>query len=473
MWGVGQGPGVQAGARSLRGRRGPADAKSMELPVYSGEFGARQAERLLWRAGFGPRPGEAEALAAKGLRGAVLSLTRPARETFTGPAPSLEGRALQPTEKWGDDHIWWLDRMVRSSRSLVERMTLNWHDWFATSRAGVGSPLMLRQNKLLRRNALGSFKTILTEITRDPAMLIWLSGSENTRWAPNENYAREMMELFTLGANHGYTERDVRAQARALTGFRNDWDDDGPKAFRYDREFHDPGRKRIFGHRGRFDWRDSVRMCVNHPRHPDFLVRKLWSYFVPVAPDAATARALATQYVRGHHAVRPLVEAILLHPQVYEGPRMVKPPAVYIAGLLRASGHGIETDQWAWISDLAGQMLFHPPNVAGWDETRWLDTATFRGRWLAANTVARADALDPDPDNTHYDPAETPDQAVTAALTFWGDPAISAQTRDALLKFARDAAALADTRWKKASYPIQRQNALRMLVATSPDLQTC
>ena len=115
--------------------------------------------------------------------------------------------------------------MVRTSRPLVERMTLVWHDWFATSLAGVGSQkLMLNQNKLLRRLALGSFDTMLREITSDPAMLLWLSGTENTKWSPNENYARELMELFTLGAGRGYTERDVREQARALTGFGNDWD---------------------------------------------------------------------------------------------------------------------------------------------------------------------------------------------------------------------------------------------------------
>ncbi|MGH2837466.1 MAG: DUF1800 family protein, partial [Thermoleophilaceae bacterium] len=158
------------------------------IPVFAGDFGAREAERLLWRAGFGPRPGEVEALAARGLRGAVLSLTRPGAEQLEGPAPTLDGAPLEPNEEWGHDHLWWLDRMVRSNRQLVERMTLNWHDWFATSRAGVSSSaLMLKQNELLRRNALGSFRKILTEITRDPAMLLWLSGSENTKWAPNEN----------------------------------------------------------------------------------------------------------------------------------------------------------------------------------------------------------------------------------------------------------------------------------------------
>ena len=439
------------------------------LPVYAGEFGVREAERLLWRAGFGPRAGDVEALAERGLRGAVHSLTRPGSERLAGPAPSVRLNS----EQWGHDHLWWLDRMVRSSRPLVERMTLNWHDWFATSRAGVDSgALMRKQNELLRRNALGSFRTILTEITRDPAMLLWLSGSENTKWSPNENYAREMMELFTLGAGRGYSERDVREQARALTGFRNDWDDGiGAHAFRYDPEFHDGSRKRIFGRAGAYSWRDSVRLCLTHKKHPSFVVGKLWSYFIPGKPDRATARALARLYVRRRYAIRPLVQAILLHPRFYEGPRMVKPPAVYIAGLLRATGQGIVEEDWMWVADMAGQMLFLPPNVAGWDETRWLDTATFRGRWVAANNALGPRALDPEENS--YDSAETPDAAVAKALKFWGNPALTPTTRTALQRFANQADALADQRWERPGYPIMRQNALRILVATSPDMQTC
>jgi uncharacterized protein (DUF1800 family) len=160
-----------------------------------------------------------------------------------------------------------------------------------------------------------------------------------------------------------------------------------------------------------------------------------------------------------------------MHPDFYKGPRMVKPPVVYVAGLLRATGRGIDRDDWSWICDLAGQVLFRPPNVAGWDEERWLDTATFRGRWLAANTVLDGLALDPDAGSAAaMDPA---DQAVAAAIAFWGNPTMSQETRDALTRFAAEAGALADKKWKVSSYGVLRQNALRMLVATSPDLQTC
>jgi hypothetical protein len=306
------------------------------LPTYRGRFGRPQAERLLWRAGFGPRPGEADKLAALGLHGAIRSLTRPRAERLTGPKPHDDnGNPLAPYDAWGHDQLWWLDRMVRTRRPLIERMTLVWHDWFATSNDGVDSQkLMLRQNTLFRTHALGSFRDLLVEVTRDPAMLLWLSGSDNSRYSPNENYGREVMELFTLGHGSGYTERDVREQARALTGFRNDWKDDvGPVNFRYDASYHDPGVKRIFGHSGRFTWRDSCRLCLEHPAHKTFFVRKLWSYFVPVAPPKATRHALERLYVRSGYQVRPLVEAILQHPLLYEGPRMVKSPVVYTAGL--------------------------------------------------------------------------------------------------------------------------------------------
>src|SRR2546423_12542252 len=186
------------------------------VEVYGGRFGVAEAERLLWRAGFGPRRGEAAALARKGLVQAVRSLTRPGPEKLLGHAPRDEkGRRLAPADAWGHDHVWWLDRMVRTSTPLVERMTLIWHDWFATSNGGVGSQaLMLRQNRLLRRHALGSFQQLLLDVTQDPAMLLWLNGTENSKDAPNENYAREVMELFTLGHGSGYTDRDVRDQAR-------------------------------------------------------------------------------------------------------------------------------------------------------------------------------------------------------------------------------------------------------------------
>jgi uncharacterized protein (DUF1800 family) len=440
------------------------------VAAYEGSFGAAQAERLLWRAGFGPRKGEAEALAQLGLDGAVHALTHPGGEQLVGPVPKDEkGRPLAPYDAWGHDHAWWLDRMVRTSRPLVERMALVWHDWFATSNDGVGSQrLMLQQNELFRMHALGSFPKLLQDVTKDPAMLLWLNGADNSKSSPNENYAREMMELFSLGAGRGYSEEDVRQQARALTGFRYTWHDgSGATNFRWDPTRHDSSVKTIFRKRGAFAWKDSVRLAVTHPDHPGFFVSKLWTYFIGAPLDSSTQAELAKLYVGSGRLVQPVLTAILKHPALYEGPRLVKPPAVYNAGLLRRLGRGIDTTAWSWVGAMAGQQLFYPPNVAGWDDTRWLDTATWRGRWWIAQYVLRPSALDPDKATQPFDAQ----QLVDNAIGFWNNPPLSEATRNALLQFAR--AALGDAnQWQRRSYAVMTQNALRHLIAVSPDLQS-
>jgi uncharacterized protein (DUF1800 family) len=438
--------------------------------VWKGKFGVAQAERLLWRAGFGPRPGEAEGYAKLGLKGAVHALTHPGDEQLIGPAPHDEkGNPLAPYDAWGHDHLWWLDRMVRTSRPLVERMALIWHDWFATSNDGVNSQkLMLNQNALFRAHGLGSFHDLLVAVTKDPAMLLWLNGGDNSKDSPNENYGREMMELFTLGHGSGYTETDVREQARALTGWRYDWTDNGPTNFRFDANFHDKGLKTIFGQTAKFTWQDSCRLCVEHPAHADFFVQKLWSYFIPVPCDTATAKGLKQLYVSSSYGIVPIVEAILKHPLLFEGPRLVKPPVVYTAGLLRRIRRGIDVTDWVWLDSMSGQQLFYPPNVAGWDDSRWLDTATWRGRWWIAQYALDPYALDPESAKAPYDAKKL----LRSSLAFWHQPPLGKPTRTALQAFAHRALDdAAGTDWKKQAYPPMVANALRHLIAVSPELQ--
>jgi len=444
------------------------------LPVYQGPFGRAQAERLLWRAGFGPAKGEADALAAKGLQAAVRTLTRPPSvDTFAGPDPKdSRGHPLAPADASGHDHGWWLDKMVRTNRPLVERMTLVWHDWFATSNVGVAQQrLMIDQNELLRRFSLGSFKGLIFAITQDPAMLVWLSGYKNEQRAPNENYARELMELFTLGASRGYTELDVREQSRALTGFRADFRRGlGWTNFRYEPTKHDSGAKRIFGKSGRFEWKDACRLCIEHPLHPSFFVTKLWSYFVPSPPDAATQKALERLYVGERYRVHAMLEAIFRHPAFYEGPSMVKQPIVHTAGMLRAIGQGVPRgDTWAGRDTLSGQRLFYPPDVAGWDDQRWLDTATFRGRWSTVSAVIQPFAIDA---RTAVDQLYDPKALVTRALAFWGSPSLSNETIEALRGFAARGLADAKDSTKKRLNSIYAENGLRQLIAVSPDYLT-
>lgn len=458
---------------AARRRPGPS---TRSLPIYKGRFGPEQAERLLWRAGFGPRRGQAAALAGHGLHDAVLSLTRPTRRSLDGPAPRLQsGQPIAPYDVWGNDVLWWLDRMVRTTAPLIERMTLTWHDWFATSNELVNSQrLMIAQNRTQRALCLSSFPRMLTAMTIDPAMLVWLSGAGSTRQAPNENYAREMQELFTLGAGDGYTERDVREHARALTGWTNRWNQATGQVedFHFDPTLHDAGVKVIYGKRGRFGWRDSVRLVLGHRDHPRHFVTKLWGYFCPEPLSPRDTRAAEALYVSSGMRIRPLVEAMLMHPLVQAGPRMVKPPIVQIAGMLRGIGRYIDTDAWAWESSLIGQMPFHPPNVAGWEADRWLNTGTWLARFNLAGEMIDKRALEPAAAKGRV-PAD-PRALTEQALSFWGEPTVSAATRDALVAYARSAAVdSATASWEREQYPVLTLNALRALVAASPDYQTC
>src|ERR1700737_623272 len=282
-------------SRPLRSARaGAARRPTRRRPLLHGAsghmapIGQAAAHRLLWRAGMGPRAGELSRLASMTRVQAVRSLTRThGASRVIGPQPhDAKGNPLAPYDRYGHDHLWWLDRMVRSNQPLVERVALVLHDWFATSNEKVDNARqMIAQNELLRANCLGSFADLFQAITIDPAMLVWLDGSGSAPPTPNENYGREMMELFSLGADRGaYTERDIREQARALTGWTNDYSNEaGSTNFRFNAENHDDKSKTVFDQTGNFDYRDAVRLCVGHRLHPSFLVTKLWSYFIPVA----------------------------------------------------------------------------------------------------------------------------------------------------------------------------------------------
>ena len=456
-------------------QRPPRPRPPQPFGVYRGPFGRLEATRLLNRAGFGPRRGEAERLARIGLKAAVHSLTRPSGEAaLRGPAPvDADGAPIAPADAYGHDHLWWLDRMVRTSQPLIERMALLFHDWFATSNDGVSTQQqMIDQSNLFRARCFGSFLELLKAVTIDPAMLQWLDGDSSTKRAPNENYARELMELFTLGADRGaYSETDIREMARALTGWRSDDSSQlGAHNFRFDPARYDSGQKTVFGRSGTWNWEDACRLCVENPHHASFFVTKLWSYFVPTPPSASTLRELTRLYLSKDYAIRPVVEATLMHPDFYDGPPMVKPPVVYLASLLRATGRGVDTEDWVWLSQQAGQLLFWPPNVSGWDENRWLDTSTLRARWLMV-TYALEDHGYQDAWEQPYDGSETADAALNSALKHWGWPALRREQQGELQSLATRVERLAIADWQQAPYRALRQNALRQLIAVSPDMQ--
>jgi hypothetical protein len=473
-------PSLSQGApgATLAPRPAPPAPSSAPPPTFVQRASAAQVRRLLWRAGFGPTPGQATALVGQPLSQLVYGLTRPTGQAqLTGPAPTDdEGHPLAPADAWGHDHCWWLDRMIRSDQQLVERMTFIWHDWFANSNDKVNSQqLMLDENNLFREMALGSFHDLFLAVTTNPAMLAFLDGINNSADEPNENYAREMMELFSLGADRGaYSETDVREMARALTGWRADWSSElGLHNFRFDPSRHDTEAKTVFGQTGNWDYGDAVRMCVSHPLHASFFVAKLWGYFVPVQPDGPTLASLQGLYLSSGYSIRAVVEAILQHPAFYEGPELVTPPVVFNAGLLRATGRYIDTAAWAWLCAGAGQQLFYPPNVAGWDFTRWLDTSTAKARWEIANYVTATNYRNPWPQQGApvYDPTESAAAALASAITYWANPALPPECEQRIAAFAESCLSGYTAEWQQSPYRAMRQNALRMLIATSPDMQ--
>ena len=435
----------------------------------------KHVRRLFWRAGFGATPAEARHWSRRGKARTIRWLLNGGRGPRVRlPEPSVDGRPLDPENEWGHDALWWLDRMVRSDRPLVEKMTLFWHDHFATR--DQDTPLMLRQNWLLRRHALGSFHTLVREVTRDTAMLLFLSLAGSDKEKPNENYARELMELFCLGS--GYSEDDIREAARALTGFVADYPESGLPTTYYDTEAHDGGVKRIYGRRGRFEWEDVIELTIAHPRHAPFLVEKLWDWFTGIPIDRATRARLVRMYKGSNHRVKPVVGAILAHPALYrrlDGPDLIKPPVVLVAGALRSLGQGVTRDEWTWVLSSMGQQLFFPLSVAGWESgPSWLSSNSMHVRFDVGNHL-----LDRGPGSVPDGSAPvqlTPKQAVALARQAVGGPWTSANTDRLLASTAHSL--LSDPELREEGREKQRQDradmtqrVLRHLLLAGPDAQ--
>ena len=422
--------------------------------------------RAFWRAGFGATPREAHHWARRG-KGATIRwlLNGGPSPAPRIKAPRVDGRRLDPENEWGHDVLWWLDRMIRSRHPLQEKLTLFWHDHFATTEQD--TPLMLAQNRTLRRHALGHFPDLLAAVTRDPAMLLFLSLANSDKEAPNENYARELMELFTLG--HGYSERDVRQAARSLTGFRADWHDDGSVKVSYDREWHDSGAKRVLGKVGHFDWKDVLDLCVRHPAHAPFMVGKLWDFFAGVPLSHSTRARLVRVYRGSALRIRPVVGAILAHPALYrnlDAPTMVKSPVVYVAGSLRTAGQGIDRDSWTWMLEAMGQYPFQPPSVAGWDwGAAWLSSNSMRVRFDFANYLLDTPRVGVEDGSTPN--SLSPKRALARARRAVGDPWTSKSTDRELTHIARRV--LADEDFDERGDMCQR--VLRHLLISGPDAQ--
>lgn len=354
----------------------------LPLPVLAAPIGEAGARLLLGRTGFGAPPAQVAALAPLEREAAVdrilaSSRTAPATAPPDWTAEPLlhpprkqlsedEKKALRDTETRRGLALrgWWLQEMATTPSPVTEKLTLFWHGHFVSGQSKVKSAqLMYRQNTLLRREALGNFATLLHDIARDPAMLRYLDTAGSRKGEANENFAREVMELFTLGEGH-YSEQDIREAARAFTGWQLD-PASGEPVFRPRR--HDDGAKTVLGRSGALDGDAVLDTLLAQPATARFITRKLWLYLVSPTPDEATVNRLAASFARDYQ-IKPLVRALLLTPAFWHSSgQQVKSPVELTVGTVATFGIAVSDWQALAVQNRRlGQDLFDPPNVRGW-----------------------------------------------------------------------------------------------------------
>ncbi len=300
----------------------------------------------------------------------------------------MDQAAPKSSNRFGDDgaaselQSVWLYRMIFTPHPLLERLTLFWHNHFATSIAKVRHPqLMNGQNALIRKHALGKFEPLVQAMSKDPAMMLWLDSNSNVKSAPNENYARELMELFTMGVNSGYDETDIREAARAFTG----WGTQGNE-YRFNKAQHDDGEKTVLKKTGKWNGDDVVRILLEQPVAARFLVRKLYRNFISeieVPPDSLI-EPLAEQFRKSGYDIAGVLRTMLRSRHFFSSyayRQRVKSPAEYVVGMLRSLEAQVGMMSLTEAMNGMGQILFAPPNVKGWDGGKaWLNGATLIAR---------------------------------------------------------------------------------------------
>lgn len=346
-------------------------------------WGMRQAAHLFRRAGFGATWTELEQAVAAGPDHTVDQLLNSVEsEPFLQQSTSLANAAIA-SGNVRQLSAWWCYRMLTTPAQLLEKATLFWHGHFATSADKVAdAKLMLTQNELLRRHAFGDFGEMLLQVSRDPAMLIYLDSATNRKAHPNENYAREIMELFCLGEGN-YTENDIRELARCFTG----WEIRREK-FRFNAYQHDTGTKTILGQTGPFGGEEAIRIVVGQPAAPEFLVARLIRYFLADELDSTAAedliRPLAEQLRSNGMVIRPVLKRLLSSNLFYSEhsvARKVRSPVELAVGLLRSLQGSTDMFELASQLEILGQGLFFPPGVKGWDGGRtWINSSTLLAR---------------------------------------------------------------------------------------------
>jgi len=344
---------------------------------------------LLRRAGFGATPAELDQYTALGYDAAVERLLNYDQVPDDGQTDfSLPPSAAKPRQGLPELRLWWLNRMLTTRRPLQEKMTLFWHGHFATGASKVGSTdWMDQQNQLLRQNALASFGTLLQAVSVDPAMMRWLDNGTNRKGSPNENYAREVMELFTMGIG-SYTEQDVKEGARALTGWvvRKD----ATQAQLVPTRFDD-GAKTYLGQSGNLGLDDVVNILSSSPNTAKFLGRKLARFFITDSPDDGTIGAIANTYATTNGDMKQVMRTVLTS-GAFKSPdnfmNKVSSPAEFVVTNLKLLGaKAVDKSVLPAMSNM-GQDLFEPPNVAGWPGGQsWLNTDTIFTRLNFADRI--------------------------------------------------------------------------------------
>lgn len=382
---------------------------------------SKEINHLLRRTGFGPSAAELDEYASLTFERAVDRLVA----GLDAPPPA-DPPGFSPFRP-GAIHVAWAERMRSSKTPLAEKLALFWHGHFATSIRKVEDPrLMWAQLGTFRARGGGRFDDLVLAVSRDAAMIRWLDGNSNRKGAPNENYARELMELFTIGRGN-YTEQDVREAARAFTGWGAE-----TRGFVFRAEYHDSGSKTVLGETGNFDGGDVVRIVTSHPACARFVSRKLIVFFSHPEPTDAEVAAAARVFTKSNGKISDVVRHILLAP-AFRSPAayraLVKSPAEFAVGAIKVAGLASVP---AWAVDSMGRMgqtLFAPPTVKGWDGGRaWLSAGALLERMRFAARLA----------------PEARDETRTVALAFDGAaPAAVARVVDAAKGAERVSLALA------------------------------
>jgi uncharacterized protein (DUF1800 family) len=374
------------------------------------------AAHLLRRAGFGGTPAEIDTLYARGsVEAAVSSLVDYASIDTSAYEASLAGKNYDLLQLRGIQQ-WFLDRMSLSPRPLEEKMTYFWNlHWTSGISKVNGVTLILNQNKTERQYAMGKFDDLVVKISQDPAMLVWLDNWLSRAQRPNENYARELMELFTLGVDSGYTQSDVTAVSRALTGWTlqgyTKTDNYNGATFLDNAAFHDTGSKTILGQTGPWTGYDAINIILNWSdsqgtKSGRFLGAKLWTYFAYPDPPDYIVNQLGAVYDSSGRSIREVVRAIFLSPEFYDSHSRkvwVRSPVEYAVAQVRMLEGTTDFSSATNSLTSMGQTLFNPSDAKGWDwGTAWMNTGTVFSRASLANALATNRGTS----GTRFDPAK-------------------------------------------------------------------